>query len=67
MFLVTRSARKAARHICGNGSLAVYKTNVYRAYRRSVNVKLKRLTADDWDDDTVNFMPTGKLVTSWDF
>jgi len=66
MFIVTRSARRATRHVCGNGSLAVFKKNANRNYRRTVNVKLKSLTAEMWEDDSVNFMPTGRLVTAWE-
>ena len=67
MNLVTRSARRATRNVCGNGSLAEFKANAHRANRAQVNRTLAQVAAGNMDGDDANLMPVrSHMLTAWE-
>ncbi len=63
MFLVTRCARKATRHVfCGNGSLAPLKAQVNRGHRREVKQELRNLATNPGNREDATFQPSRKLT-----
>lgn len=65
--IISKSARRATRHVAGNGSLTVYKADAHRANRAAMKRVVSEIVKGNVDSEDADFMPSRThMVTAWE-